>query len=250
MDLLRLELATLWTLDSSGNLADIPTTPAMPVPMIALAGNPSGLIWAYGPTVPKKVQSRCNELLEATSLPGEVGWQPATRELLLGVLATVSPIGPPVCGPSYLIPPELDRTPPADVLTGGEHDRDTLSGLMPDDARLALRPPWAVAVRSGRAVAICETARDTPRSVEAGVRTESEFRRQGLGTAVTLAWSVLVKDRVAFYSTSWDNAASQGVARALGLTPMGQWWQVYTSAPADTSSALGDVASLADVRAL
>jgi hypothetical protein len=43
---------------------------------------------------------------------------------------------------------------------------------------------------------------------------------------VTAAWARLVSDRTAFYSTDWDNVASQGIARRLGLRPLGQWWQV------------------------
>jgi hypothetical protein len=46
---------------------------------------------------------------------------------------------------------------------------------------------------------------------------------RGLAAAVTAAWSAQVADRTAFYSTSEDNLASQGVARRLGLRPLGQW---------------------------
>jgi RimJ/RimL family protein N-acetyltransferase len=40
-----------------------------------------------------------------------------------------------------------------------------------------------------------------------------------------------VAGRTAFYSTSEDNLASQGVARRLGLRPLGQWWTVYGAEP-------------------
>ena len=83
-----------------------------------------------------------------------------------------------------------------------------------------------MALVDGDVAAVCETARSAPSSVEAGLWTYEPHRRRGFGAAVTAAWSTLVTDRTAFYSTSWDNHASQGVARALGLHPIGHWWQV------------------------
>jgi RimJ/RimL family protein N-acetyltransferase len=106
-----------------------------------------------------------------------------------------------------------------------EHDAGSLRGLMPEEDR-GLGEPWVVAMADGAVAAVCETSRSAPGSVEAGVWTYEPHRQRGLASAVVAAWSTLVTDRLAFYSTSWDNVASQGVARRLGLRPLGDWWQV------------------------
>jgi RimJ/RimL family protein N-acetyltransferase len=99
---------------------------------------------------------------------------------------------------------------------------------MPDDDRERLDPPWAVAMVDGRVAAVCETARSAPSSVEAGLWVYDEYRRRGLGTAVAAAWASLATERTAFYSTNHDNLGSQGVARRLGLRPLGYLWHVST----------------------
>ena len=62
------------------------------------------------------------------------------------------------------------------------------------------------------------SSRLTPVAAEAGAYTVEDFRGRGyVGLAVS-AWAnrLLASGRVPIYSTSWDNAASQGVARKLG----------------------------------
>jgi RimJ/RimL family protein N-acetyltransferase len=43
-----------------------------------------------------------------------------------------------------------------------------------------------------------------------------------------MAWAAIARSRydALFYSTSADNLASQGVARRLGLRPIGWIWQL------------------------
>ncbi len=118
----------------------------------------------------------------------------------------------------------------AELRTSDDLDLDCLRGRMPERDR-QLTAPWVVALVDGEVAAVCESARSTSRAVEAGVWTYEPHRRRGLGAAVTAAWTELVADRVAFYSTFWDNRASQAVARHLALEPLGQWWQVFRREP-------------------
>jgi RimJ/RimL family protein N-acetyltransferase len=85
------------------------------------------------------------------------------------------------------------------------------------------RPAFAV-VRRGQAVCICACARLSREAAEAGVETAPEFRGQGAAVLATLAWAGAVRQsgRFPFYSTSWDNLASQAVARKLELVPVGE----------------------------
>ena len=96
---------------------------------------------------------------------------------------------------------------------------------------LPLSRPWALAMESDEVAAVCETARDAPQAVEAGVWTYAPYRQRGFGAAVTRAWARLVSDRTAFYSTQWDNTASIALARSLGLAVIAQQWQVFGAEP-------------------
>jgi hypothetical protein len=229
---LELELSTLYVRSADGALErERRADPAafFAPPMVAVACGDGGLVWACGKTLPPsivaEVDARLRTLPTPLTLPG-VGWAPDIADELVDLLPGPGERQVSV-GPSYVAP--LDRTVrghQVDLRTSNDTDLADVRPLLPErDA--VLDPPWAVTIVDGRVAAVCETARSAPLSVEAGVWTYEPHRRRGLGTVVTGAWLDLVgADRTAFYSTSADNHASQGVARRLGLTPIGQWWQV------------------------
>jgi predicted GNAT family acetyltransferase len=78
-------------------------------------------------------------------------------------------------------------------------------------------------VADDAAVSLCFSARLTERAAEAGVETLEGYRGRGYAPAVVLAWAQAIRasGRVPLYSTSWDNRASQAVARKLGLVQYG-----------------------------
>ena len=80
--------------------------------------------------------------------------------------------------------------------------------------------PFFGVVRDGMVVAGGFSARLTDHEAEAGVNTHSGHRRQGHGMAVVNAWRLAIEGsgRLPLYSTSYDNAASRGIARRLGLS--------------------------------
>ena len=88
---------------------------------------------------------------------------------------------------------------------------------------------WAMAVEDRQPVSICHTPAATAGSVEAGTWTRPDHRGAGLAGAVAAAWWRRVRtddDRIGFYITNSDNAASRAVARKLGLVPLGWLWIV------------------------
>ncbi|MDQ5850932.1 MAG: hypothetical protein M3380_02455 [Chloroflexota bacterium] len=88
--------------------------------------------------------------------------------------------------------------------------------------------PWAVVLEDGGAVAFCFSSRLTARAASAGLETLEAYRRRGHGTAVVAGWAAAVQrlGRVPLYGTSWDNVASQGVARKLGLVCFGAGFSI------------------------
>lgn len=79
--------------------------------------------------------------------------------------------------------------------------------------------PFVALLENNRAVSICRSARITSEAHEAGVETLPDFRGKGYAAEVTAEWARLVKaaGSLPLYSTSWENVASQAVARKLNL---------------------------------
>jgi len=224
--LLRLELETLWITDQRGRLLRAVPDDTRPPPLLVVAACPAGAVWTTSVAVSDAAHGRVDALLTTEPGADELGWAPSCASGLIDAMGQAGDVAVPHGGPSYVVgsplAPTVDVDLRSEVEIGGVA---ALDGLIPEADR-SLAAPWVVAMVDGRVAAVCETARSTPRSVEAGVWTYEPHRRQGLGAAVTAAWSARVAGRTAFYSTSWDNTASQGVARRLGLRPIGHWWQL------------------------
>jgi len=123
-------------------------------------------------------------------------------------------------GPAYAFPDEL---PAAEVALLGPGDFERVRELGWERAEFArdfaVRAPFCALIEGELAIALCFSARLTPRAAEAGVTTHPAHRRRGHGAAVVAAWARAIRatGRVPLYSTSWDNLASQALARRLGL---------------------------------
>lgn len=121
------------------------------------------------------------------------------------------------------------RDPPSDVVLIGQDNRDLLrDGLdewLPD---VGAGLPMAAVVRNGRAVSICASARASPAAHCAGVETLPNYRGQGLAVRAVAGWAHAVQTLGAapFYGTTFDNLASQGVGRRLGLTLIGSEFSI------------------------
>ena len=78
-------------------------------------------------------------------------------------------------------------------------------------------------LHEGEAVAVCCCSRNAPGAAEASLRTLEAYQRRGFAAATVAAWAAAIREsrRLPLYSTSWDNVASQGVARKLGLVLYG-----------------------------
>jgi hypothetical protein len=232
--LLRLEIETGWVTDPDGRLVRSRTPEWRPVPLLTVGAGAGGLCWALSSEVPAPLAAALADALAATAPPDAtpaVGWAPGTAGALVDLLAGVGALAAPARGPAYLVPAGRRGPERPDLVAGGRGDEERLRGVMPEHDRTTLAEPWTVALVDGRVAAVCETARSAPTSVEAGVWTYQPYRRRGLAAVVTAAWACQVGGRTAFYSTSEDNLASQGVARRLGLRPLGQWWTVHGAEP-------------------
>jgi hypothetical protein len=186
------------------------------------------LIWAVSDAVTDDVAGNIGTVLAGEDRKPMVvpGWRPTSTGLLLELLGEQGAPDGEERGPSFVLVDVPKPVTGVDCWTSTCVDRGELHGLMPEADRRSLVAPWAVAVTDGEVAAVCETARSGTASVEAGVWTYERFRRRGFATAAAAAWSSLVAERVVFYSTAFDNLASQRIAHKLGFQLLGHWWWI------------------------
>lgn len=130
-------------------------------------------------------------------------------------------------GPVFTFPPAIAATRGVSVITDLSQLERHFRGWTADE--LPERSPIIGVLDDGHAVSVCFCARRTPAAAEAGLETASNFRGRGLGARVATAWgrAIRTSGRLPLYSTSWDNVASLGVARAIELSPCASDWSLY-----------------------
>lgn len=237
LELLAIEVDTLWTRDERGRLLRAGGLNPAAAPHFVLGVAREGQVAAVGRKVPDGLAAELLTGTAACRLPA--GGEPP--EELDAWCAALGAVLEPVAvsnGPSYVagVGPTVEEGTALITCDGVTPCRVPLepppdSGWEPGEWRALLAGelgPWAMSIVGEHIAAICFSSRLTAAAAEAGLRTEPEFRRQGHGAAATAAWARLVIEsgRVAFYSTSADNVASQRVAASLGLRPIGWRWQI------------------------
>ncbi len=132
-------------------------------------------------------------------------------------------------GPAYWLP-TINHVPPQVVLLSQTQVylvQNTFPWLIPWLADPANGPVAAV-IEQGYAISICFCSRLTRRAAEAGVNTLETFRGRGYASAAVIAWAAAIQQsrRIALYSTSWENRASQGVAKRVGAVIYAEDWSL------------------------
>lgn len=142
---------------------------------------------------------------------------PAQYDQYLAVLAEHAPVEKIWAGPAFVLPSA--PTPDVDVVNIDEGARERLAGRFDDWLEdVGHRRPFVAVIAEGAAAAICASVRISPTVHCAGVETHPDFRRRGYALAAVAGWAQAVRacGATPFYSTSWDNLASQRVAHRLG----------------------------------
>ena len=216
-DLLALHIEALFTHDAAGRMLRVNEPGGGPAPRFFLGRTRAGNLWRARHDLPAPLVARLDAIAATEPVTAGLDTPPAGLSALRAALTEHAPIQEEGGGPAFYFP---DAITPPDVVpitdASAELVRNTFPWLIPFHP--AWRPCVAV-VQGGAAVSICHSSRLTPRAAEAGVETLPDYRGRGYATRVTAGWALAVRalGLTPLYSTSWDNLASQGVARSLGL---------------------------------
>jgi hypothetical protein len=135
------------------------------------------------------------------------------------LLSTTGPLKAIRAGPLYSFPDQSEGSDEAVGIHEGNADL-LMHGLDEWRPDVVAGRPMAAMVVDGRAVSICTSVIASEAVHCAGVETLPEFRGRALATKAVASWARAVQARgsAPFYGTTFDNLASQGVARRLDLS--------------------------------
>lgn len=193
-----------------------------PATRLFLGRTRRGNLWRFRADLPEPLVEELEALCGDEPAGGDLRSPPRHAAAYARLLEAHAPVREVEAGPAYRFAeyPEPER--PLLALT--EADAGVLRGGFEDLVEeLPGWQPFLALLEGGRAVSVCRSVRITPEAHEAGVETLPEFRRRGYARDVVAGWALAVRSlgAVALYSTSWENAASQAVARKLCLVQYG-----------------------------
>jgi hypothetical protein len=217
-----LQAETLYTHDAAGRLLRLREPNGGPAPRFFLGRSGSGRIARFRADVSGDAVRAIEAVLSVEPITADLQADPAALAAIRDILAREAPVRQEYRGPAYYFPDQIAWPPDVVAITranaglGGQG----FSWLIDE---VDGRQPCCAVLRDGAAVALCFCARRGARAAEAGVETLEPYRGLGYASAVTAAWALAVRalGLIPLYSTSWDNLASQAVARRLGLVRYG-----------------------------
>jgi hypothetical protein len=223
MACLAMQVGAMYTMDGSGRSRLVNEPGGGPAPRFTLWRTGAGATWRIRHDVPDDMAATLESLAREEGGRGE--W-PDCRAAYLRVLDAAHDAG----GPAYRFPVQL---PSPGIAARLRREEGALLRQMPGylaDVADAWdeREPRFVVVADGDVVSICNTVRLSDRAAEAGVDTVASFRGRGNAPMVVAAWAAAIRadGRTPFYSTSWENMASQAVARKVGLIQYASFYNV------------------------
>jgi hypothetical protein len=199
-----------------------------PAPRFFMGRTLQGNVWRFRHDLPDALIQDLEQLCRTEPMAGNLADPPHNAAAIRAALHAYEPVTQEERGPAYWIPEGVQASVEAVLIS--EANVQLLEAHFPwkitSRSNFKIGPILA-AVAQGSAVSICYCARLTSQAAEAGVETVEAFRGHGHASAVVAGWASAIRQRglIPFYSTSWENVASQGVARRLGMVCYGEdWW--------------------------
>jgi hypothetical protein len=224
LDWLAAHASALYVHDPNGRIEalNVPEGNSKPAPYFFFGRTRHGNLWRFRDTLPRDLVRELARLAGAEKTTEDLERDPERFAVMLERIRAQVPAEITWRGPGFRFPERLPRSEGVVAVTSA--NAELIADSFPELHRtLSERLPCCAALAEGRAVSVCYCATRPGRAVEAGVDTLEGHRCRGLASRVTAAWACQVRRRnlLPLYSTSWENRASRGVARRLGLVLYG-----------------------------
>jgi hypothetical protein len=229
LEFLELQVDALFTHDERGRLCYVNEPDGNRAPHFFFGRSKGGNVWRCRDDLPEEVVRRLEKLASVEPVDVNLRSEPQNLHAFNEALGAAKGAAKGVrqfIGPAYRFPAALPST--STTATSLKRTELNLLRRMNWNIEQAARhferyAPFIVVIEDGFAVSLCHSARLTHRAAEAGVATLEAYRGRGYAAVVVTAWAHAIRatGRVPLYSTSWDNLASQGVARRLRLVHYG-----------------------------
>lgn len=225
--LLQIQVEALFCSTAEGRLC-CNNEPGEPLaPRFFMGRTAEGNLWRYRDDLPAALLREVDACCRAEPVSRDLAERPVHYEAIRAALARHAPIRSEQRGPAYWCPPPAQL--PGEVVLIGPTNAHMLqgsfAGVLP---YMHGGAPVVAIVIDGRVASLCWCARITRRAAEAGVETVPGYRGLGLATRAATGWVAAIYQRglLPLYSTSWENLASQGVARHLGAVLYAENWSI------------------------
>lgn len=221
LELLNIETEALFLHDHRQRLTyhNDPTDPTRPAPRFYLGRIKTGNTRRFRHDLPEVITQQLDDLFALEPIATDLRDPLLHGDGFTTILQAHAPVQRLGKGLAYRFPNQIP-SPSAEVVRVTQENAELLRDGFPEViAELDFVQPCMIVVEDGSAVSLCHSVRISARAHEAGLETLTAYRRKGYAAAVVAGWAMAVHDLglIPFYSTSWDNVASQGVAGSLGL---------------------------------
>ena len=218
LEIIALQVAALFTHEGRGRILRVNEPAGATAPRFFLGRTAAGNLWRFRHDLPDALVAELDNRARSEPVETISGRLPRYWEDYHRLLETQEAIQAVSRGPAYVFPERLVW--PENVVVISQANAHLLPADYADvSAAIEDFAPCIAIVEDSKAVSICHSARLTEFAAEAGLETLASYRGRGYATQVSKAWALAVREsgRLPLYSTSWENTASQAVAKRLGL---------------------------------
>jgi hypothetical protein len=216
LELMEIQARALFTHDGNNFIREINDMYHGPAPRFFLGRTLEGNVLRFRYDLPESIVQRLTDLVAAEPMHDILPMDSALLEKIKEILWEHQEIQKIQEGPAYSLPRPASL--PGGVVKITADNVCLLKNSF--DYMLTELPYWEpcfVKFVDGNAVSICFSSRIAEASHEAGVETLPGFRGKGYAAEAAAVWASAIysMNRIPTYSTSWENMASQSVARKL-----------------------------------
>lgn len=221
---LRLRAEALFTHDAQCRIESTNEWDGGVAPRFYLERSPEGTLCRFRADLPDTLVAQLKELCARESGAETLSKLPLFYDEYIQLLAAHKPIEHIGSGPAYQFNDATELVSSIEPIPITAENLSLLEGgfeaWIPD---VLHRQPFMAVIADGKAVSLCTSVRITEAIHEAGIETLPAYRQKGYAVNVAAGWAKAVRKigALPFYSTSWENEASQRVAARLGLSLFG-----------------------------